>query len=180
MIDYQTFQQIRLLHDQQKLNAAQIARSLGLHWQTVQKWIGRPRYEARASAPPTRRDSKLAAFKGTIVRLLESHPFTAAQLLSRLRAEGYQGGYSILKDFVRAVRPKHAPAFLTLHFAPGQCAHHAERKDENWVFQIATREAMVTAFVHKNEVVAKNRRRCGGLKLSGIGFVHEEKPCGQV
>ena len=52
MIDYQTFQQIRLLHDQQKLNAAQIARSLGLHWQTVQKWIGRPRYEARAAAPP--------------------------------------------------------------------------------------------------------------------------------
>ena len=122
MIDYQTFQQIRLLHDQQKLNAAQIARSLGLHWQTVQKWIGRPRYEARAAAPPTRRDSKLAAFKGMIVRLLESHPFTAAQLLSRLRAEGYQGGYSILKDFVRSVRPRNAPAFLTLHFAPGQCA----------------------------------------------------------
>ena len=30
--------------------------------------------------------------------------------------------YSILKDFVRTVRPRQAPAFLTLHFAPGQCA----------------------------------------------------------
>ncbi len=56
------------------------------------------------------------------MRLLETHPYTAAQLLARLREQGYVGGYSILKDFVRRVRPRHAPAFLTLHFAPGQCA----------------------------------------------------------
>jgi transposase len=122
MIDYHTFQQIRQLHDEEHLSCSQIARRLGLHWQTVKKWVGRPRYEQRAAPPPTRRPSKLDAFKGTIVRWLESHPFTGAQLFSRLRAEGYQGGYSILKDFVREVRPKAAPAFLTLHFAPGQCA----------------------------------------------------------
>ena len=113
MIDYHTFQQIRQLHDEEHLSCSQIARRLGLHWQTVKKWVGRPRYEQRAAPPPTRRPSKLDAFKGTIVRWLESHPFTGAQLFSRLRAEGYQGGYSILKDFVREVRPKAAPAFLT-------------------------------------------------------------------
>lgn len=122
MIDYATFQQIRLLHDQQHLNAAQIAHSLKLHWQTVRKWMLRPRYERRAAAPRTRRAGKLDAFKGMVVRLLESHPYTSAQLLTRLRAEGYTGGYSILKDFVRVVRPHREPAFLTLHFAPGQCA----------------------------------------------------------
>lgn len=122
MIDYQVFQQIRLLHDQQHLNAAQIARLLKVHWQTARKWVQRLKYERRASPPQTKRPSKLDPYKGTIVRLLESHPYTAAQLLSRLRAEGYAGGYSILKDFVRAVRPRQAPAYLTLHFAPGQCA----------------------------------------------------------
>lgn len=122
MIDYQTFQQIRQLHDQEHLTAAQIARTLDLNWATVSKWIKRTRYARRAAAPQTRRQSKLDPFKGLIVRWLESHPFTAAQLLPRVRAEGYTGGYSILKDFVRTVRPRNAPAFLTLHFAPGQSA----------------------------------------------------------
>jgi transposase len=122
MIDYQTFQQIRLLHDQQHLNAAQIARVLKLHWETARKWVQRLKYERRASPSQTKRPSKLDAYKGTIVRLIESHPYTAAQLMSRLKAEGYAGGYTILTDFVRTVRPRNAPAFLTLHFAPGQCA----------------------------------------------------------
>ena len=33
-----------------------------------------------------------------------------------------RASYTILKDFVRQVRPPHRPAFLTLHFAPGECA----------------------------------------------------------
>ena len=123
MIDYQTFQQIRLLHDQQGLNAAQIARTLNLHWETARKWVRRPKYERRASPPRTRRPSKLDAYKGTIVRLLESHPFTAAQLLIAAQGRGLHGQ---LHDPEAAscttVRPRRAPAFLTLHFAPGQCA----------------------------------------------------------
>lgn len=43
-------------------------------------------------------------------------------MLGRLREEGYDGGYSILKRFIRSVRPRQAPAFLTLRFAPGECA----------------------------------------------------------
>jgi len=122
MIDYQAFQQIRHLRDHERLTIAQIAQTLGLHWQTVSTWAKRPRYQRRASPPQTRRPSKLDAFKGEIVRLLHSHPYTAAQLLARLREQGYGGSYSILKAFVRTVRPRNAPAFLTLHFAPGQCA----------------------------------------------------------
>ncbi len=122
MIDYHAFQQIRHLRDLEKLTIAQIARALGLHWQTVSKWEKRPRYERRAAPPQTRPPSKLDPFKGTIVRLLASHPYTAAQLLPRLREEGYGGSYAILKRWVRGVRPQNAPAFLTLHFSPGQCA----------------------------------------------------------
>lgn len=50
------------------------------------------------------------------------HPFTAMQLWHKVREQGYTGGYSILKDHVRRVRPRHPEAFLTLKFAPGPCA----------------------------------------------------------
>jgi len=55
------------------------------------------------------RQSKLDPFKGAIVRLLAQHPYTAAQLLHRLKESGYAGGYSILKAFVQQVRPSPAP-----------------------------------------------------------------------
>jgi len=122
MIDYDTFQQIRQLYDRDKLNYAQIARATNVHWQTVRKWAERPRYTERATTPLRARTGKLEPFHGIIVRLLATHPYSARQLMTRLRAEGYRGGYSILRDWVRQIRPKPAPAFLTLQFAPGQCA----------------------------------------------------------
>ena len=119
MIDYQTFHQIRQLCDQEKMTVAQIAAALKLDERTVGKWIECQTYQPREQA---KRASKLDSHKGTIVRLLATHPFTAQQLLQRLRQNGYTGGYSILKEYVRAVRPPRQPAFLKLHFAPGQCA----------------------------------------------------------
>ncbi len=122
MIDYQTFCQIRQLRDEAKLTIAQIAAQLGLHWKTVAAWEKRPRYARRKCVPARRRVSKLEAFKPAIQRLLATHPYSAAQLFTRLQAQGYLGRYSILKTYVRTVRPRPTAAFLTLHFAPGQCA----------------------------------------------------------
>jgi len=122
MIDYQTFCQIRHLRDEQHLRITQIARQLGLHWQTVDQWEKRPRYERRQSTLAQRRASKLDAFKPAIQRLLAMHAYSAAQLFTRLQEQGYDGRYTILKTYVRQVRPPRAEAFLTLHFAPGQCA----------------------------------------------------------
>ena len=122
MIDYQTFCQIRHLRDEEHLTIAQIARQLGLHWQTVGKWEKRPRFLRREPGPAPRRASKLDAFKPVIQQLLAAHDYSAAQLLARLQEQGYRGRYSILKAYVRQVRPPRAEAFLTLHFAPGQCA----------------------------------------------------------
>ena len=68
------------------------------------------------------RSSKLDPFKDSIVRMLESHPYTAVQVLQRIRDEGYGGSYTIIKDYVRKVRPRRAQAFLKLAFAPGECA----------------------------------------------------------
>lgn len=119
MIDYETFCKIRDHHDRQGLTVAQTARALGLHPETVAKWVKRTRYEARASVPRT---SRLDAFKDEVVRLLESHPYSAQQIFQRLREAGYGGGLTIVKDYVAKVRPARREAFLKLAFAPGECA----------------------------------------------------------
>src|SRR6202162_32704 len=36
--------------------------------------------------------------------------------------EGYRGGVTILRDYVRCIRPTKRPVYLKLHFAPGECA----------------------------------------------------------
>ena len=100
------------------LTAEQLATALSLDVKTVRRWIGRP-YTPRQTAP---RHSKLDPFKGRIVRWLESHPLTAQQVFQRLADEGYGGGISIVKDYVRAIRPRPREAFLTLAFAPGEVA----------------------------------------------------------
>lgn len=119
MIAYQTFCQLRQAWDEQHLTMAQIARALHLHPQTVKKWVQRIRYEQRR-AP--RRPSKLDDYKPAITRWLAQHPFTATQIWQRLSEQGYTGGCSIVRDYVRQVRPPRQPAYLTLTYAPGQCA----------------------------------------------------------
>lgn len=119
MIDYATFCQIRDYHQRQKLRVEQIAQALKLHRQTVAYWLRQPTYRARQTP---RRSSKLDPFKADIARWLEAHPLSAVQLLQRLREHGYTGGLTIVKDYVRRIRPRRAPAYLRLHFAPGECA----------------------------------------------------------
>lgn len=119
MIDYQTYCQIRQLYTEKKLHLRQIARELDLDLKTVRKWAKRESFQ---KAPPPKRQSKLDPFKGQIVRLLERHDYSAQQIFQQIKEAGYGGRYTIVKDFVRQVRPKSKPAFLTLHFEPGECA----------------------------------------------------------
>ncbi len=118
MIDYETFCQIRDLH-QQGLKIRQIARQVQHHPHTVAKWLAEPRYRARHL---TARASKLDPYKAQIRRWLAAHPYSAQQLFQRLREVGFDGGYTIVKSYVAEVRPRRVPAFLTLSFAPGECA----------------------------------------------------------
>lgn len=120
MITYQTYCQIKA-GQREGFSARKVAGELGLHEETVGLWFARDQYRPSAGAA-RQRASKLDAFKGAIARRLESHPYSARQLFQKLREEGYAGGYSILKEYVRQVRPRPTPAFLTLKFAPGQSA----------------------------------------------------------
>ena len=119
MIDYELYCRIKDCHDRHHLTAAQIALELHLDERTVARWLALERFRPRQSP---RRPSKLDPFKGQIVRWLASHPYTATQIFQRLREAGYRGGITIVKDYIRHVRPPRTPAFLTLTFAPGECA----------------------------------------------------------
>jgi transposase len=119
VIDYETFARIKHLHEQKGLRAAQIARELGLDERTVRRRLAAQQFLPRKSV---RRPSKLDPFKDTVVKMMESYPYSAAQVLQRLREEGFAGGYTAVKEFVRKVRPKREKAFLKLAFAPGECA----------------------------------------------------------
>ncbi len=118
MIRYETYCKIHDYSQRQGLKVSQIARELGLDTKTVAKWINVKSFARRQSTP---RRSKLDPYKDQIVRWLESHAYSATQIFQRLKDIGYDGGYSIVTDYVRLVRPKRQPAFLTLSFEAGEC-----------------------------------------------------------
>jgi transposase len=119
MIEYELYCKIKDYHDHRQLTVAQIARELHLDIRTVARWVAAEKFQPRKAGP---RPSKLDPYKKQIVRWLESHPYTATQIFLRLREAGYTGGISIVKDYVHQIRPPRTPAFLTLSFAPGECA----------------------------------------------------------
>lgn len=109
MIDFETFSKIRHFHDQQGMTMRQIAKILHLDSRTVANWIGERHFKPRRAAI---RSSKLDPYKALILSLLESHPYTATQIFQRISEEGFIGGYWIVKNYIRKVRPKRTPAFL--------------------------------------------------------------------
>ncbi len=89
-----------------------IAERLGISRKTVQRWIQngeldrdldeRPAYKPRPSVP-----RKLDPYRGIIEDRLGAYPkLSSVRLLEEIRAAGYEGGYSQLKEFVRTVRPR--------------------------------------------------------------------------
>ena len=119
MIDYELFRKAKYLKEQEGLTPPQIADALSLDQRTARKWLSQDRFRPRKA---TLRQSKLDSFKNDIVRMLDTHPYTAAQIYQRIREQGFDGRYTIVKQYVRKIRPHRPQAFLKLSFAPGECA----------------------------------------------------------
>src|SRR5260370_25660230 len=117
MLDYEAYCKIRDCHDRQHLTITQTARALGLHPQTVTKWLKVGQYRPRQSPP---RASRLDPFKAQVLRWLDAHPYSAQQIFQRLREVGFDGGYTIVRDSVHQVRPSRRQAFLQPHLAPAE------------------------------------------------------------
>jgi hypothetical protein len=83
-----------------------IERHLRMAWRTIKRYLDRP-----AQTPAERpRASKLDPYKATITELIEKDPSVSAAVIGqRLRPLGYNGGGSILRDYVHGVRPQLQP-----------------------------------------------------------------------
>ena len=108
MIDYHRFCQIKHLQAHEGLNASQIAQAVSLDRRTVAYWLTQEHFRPRKPRPHA---SKLDPFKPDIVRLLERHPYSAAQVFQRLREHGFVGSYELVKAYVHTVRPGGRPPF---------------------------------------------------------------------
>jgi transposase len=119
VIDYETYCKIHDHRTRQGLSIVQTARALGLHPETVSKWSRIAVYR-----PPQqpKRGSCLDSHKGQIVRWLDEHPLSAQQVFQRLREGGFAGGLTLVKDYVRLIRPPKQKAFLKLEFACAEAA----------------------------------------------------------
>ena len=118
MINYEQWCRLKQLAERDRLSAAQIARALGLAARTVRKWL-KESYRPRKRIE---RASVLDPFKGQVMGMLKKHPYTAVQVLTVLRDQGFNGGITILKDYIQQIRPRGQEPYLTLAFAPGECA----------------------------------------------------------
>ena len=90
-----------------------VAEQLGVSRRTVHYWIETGQLDRDVSEetvkygprPPV--PTKLDPFKGIILSRLAEYPeLTAVRLLAEVKAAGYSGGYTQVKEYVRAVRPR--------------------------------------------------------------------------
>jgi transposase len=120
MINQRTIFEIhRLAHN--GLSTRRIAKMLGINRQSVQKYLRDPSVKRLHFS----RSSKLDPFKDEIKRLLEIDPKASAVVIrQRLDALGFDGGITILRDYLQGVRgdTKKKPPAIRFESAPGvQC-----------------------------------------------------------
>lgn len=119
MIDYEKFHLIHTLK-RQGLYTSQISEISEVSENTVRKYLLQEKYHPQKRHKGV---SKLDRFVPVIDEMLRRYSgYSAQQVFQEIQAHGYQGGYTLVKDYVRKVRPKARKAYLSLNFKPGQSA----------------------------------------------------------
>jgi transposase len=94
-----------------------IARALGVARKTVSRVLAEHETDRASEAPPVPRParrapraSRLDPYRRQIDELLVAFPeITAQRVFEEIRLAGYRGGYTVLKDLVRKLRPPTKP-----------------------------------------------------------------------
>jgi transposase len=95
----------------QGLTVSAIARQTGHDPKTIRKYIGQG-LAAPAYGPRAPRPTLLQPFEAYLAERVTTYPeLTASRLLREVRERGYSGGYSVVRDFLRQVRPQRQPGF---------------------------------------------------------------------
>lgn len=118
-ISIMLFEQIKL----QGKSISEVSRETGISRNTIKKYLkeGEPPHKSKGR----KMGSKLDSFKELIDHLLQKGIYNCQVIFERLQEFGYQGGISIVKDYVKGKRPpaiKVAPAVRRYESKAGQQA----------------------------------------------------------
>jgi transposase len=104
----------------------QILRETGLHWKTLKKILENSTPPGYRQAHP-RVKKKLGPYVWRIEQILKEDKampkkqrHTAKKIFERLRKEGYEGGYTVVKEAVREMERHHQEVFVPLSHPPGE------------------------------------------------------------
>lgn len=108
-----------------------ITRAMGVSRNTVKRVLAKHRaqrastHSALVAPKQAPRPKKIDAYQDRIRALFGRYPdITAQRVLEILKGEGFDGGYTAVKAYVRTARPgnKPAPSLTTPSFGPGEMA----------------------------------------------------------
>ena len=134
---------------QQGMTVSAIARRTGLHRSTIAKYLARG-IEPPVYGPRPPRPTKLEPFERYLRERIAAVPeLTGSRLHREIRGLGFAGGYTVLKGFLRQVRPRPAAGFEDRFETPAgrqaqvDCAHfRTDSSDEPgaerivWLFSL--------------------------------------------
>jgi transposase len=120
VIDVEHWAEIRRMHFIDGVSIREIRRRTGLHRETIRRALSakRPPAYRRPKAP-----SKLDPFKEEVERLLRSdHRMPGTRIRELIAELGYEGGKTILDDYLREARPRFAPrrTYQRTVYRPGE------------------------------------------------------------
>ena len=143
---------VRRLHFRDGLSISEIERRVGLTRKTIRKWLKapervEPKYRRRSG------ETKIGPYAERLIRMLEADARraprerrTALKLFAVLKAEGFDGDYSRVTEFIRRWRQDGggavARAFVPLKFEPGE-AHQFDWSEEHLVIGGVWRKILV-------------------------------------
>ena len=151
MYGVELYAAVRLAVVDEGLSHHEAGRRFGIDRRTVKKMLTYSAPPGYRRTKPVRRP-KLDGFTGIVDAILEADTdpdvprkqrHTAHRIFERLRDEhGFTGGYTIVKDYVRARRQSTREAFVPLHHPPG----HAQVDFGEAVVEVGGRREKVAFF----------------------------------
>ena len=113
--------EIRRLKHVERLTQREISRRTGIHRDTIRRALNEPKPPSYGPRPP--KASKLDDYREEIERLLTEDPrLSGVRIREQIAALGYEGGKSILDDYLRELRPRYLRprTFQRTNYRPGE------------------------------------------------------------